>query len=299
MFTSLIAAVSAAFLMGGEPPAQAEAKTPIAPRLMLLDAGQEPRQLLRYRLTAGDEFVSQMGMRLRTEAAADFDFNIATTATFRYIVRNVDEDSARFDKTTEDVRFDEMPQMMTDLGMAETMRDQMMGVRARVRIDTRGRVVVVGSDGPPAMNAQIQGILSGTDFGQGVFILPEEPIGPGAKWTVVTAGTMQGGAVSTSQTIRLLSIEGDVLRLSLESDETPVLEGPDMEGVDFFLQMIGDATLSLSEPTRRRMRMHSNMWSKPAQAGETPQTPGMHMTLELQMTSERAAPAQQKPARLE
>jgi hypothetical protein len=272
MIQVLVAMLCTSCFPAAEPPRGERVHLAGLPPVVLMDAGDEPRRQLRYRLKEGEEFVIRssvsLSMNAEADGAGDQD-SLAVSAQKRelVVVVHVDDDSARFDQIIEETTFDVSPPLMKDFAeLSKRTQDAMRGVRYRKRIDSRGRLLISGSELPPAAAdlPMLPGMGASMDLARffAAVPLPAEKVGVGAKWTtvIVPEPAMDADHLPERivQTYRIDAIRADELHLSvlIEFPATEIVNHP-QSGLTSTMRaegwMTADIIMSLDEPIPRRM----------------------------------------------
>jgi hypothetical protein len=181
-------------------------RAPSDPQVELLAAGAEPRRAVRLALESGSSatvrHTTDVAVVARTgERTQRFD-PPAATHVVAYVVRRVEDSVALVDAVIEAV---EAPD-----AELRTALEPMVGTRTSFEVDARGRSSAVSFEIPPSASDTLRSQLHQLEDQAAQFgtLLPEEPIGPGARWRVTT-----DGAVTTFTATELT---GDLLRYRSE-----------------------------------------------------------------------------------
>ncbi len=158
----------------------------------LLDAGSEPRQVLRYRAVAGAK--ESMLVSMKMEMAMEIGGNklpVQPAPTMEMImdidVLDSDDDQIRYKFVLSEARVlaeDSVPE--ETLQAMETQLQLMVGMEGESLITRRG-FTVEGSFSPPENAPEMaRQMLKGIEksIGEMSSPLPEEPVGLGAKWQI-------------------------------------------------------------------------------------------------------------------
>jgi hypothetical protein len=99
--------------------------------------------------------------------------------------------------------------------------------------------------------------------------LPDEPVGPGAKWEVTLPVKSQGMTINQTETCELVSIEGDrlnvkstiVQRAANQTIENPALPGMKVQLTKMTGNGTGNTTLDLGKllPSEATVDIHSEV----------------------------------------
>jgi hypothetical protein len=176
------------------PPATDDAAPPTSPaadrELVVDDPGAEPRQELRYRVSAGTR--REVALTIQTGTVADGKATPSPPATIPGTLEVVD---------------------VAGDGIV-TVRMAYEGIEAKtMRHDAHGRIL-----GDAAALAQSGGVVGmGVDLQQ----FPAVAVGRGARWTVRgVQPNDDGDTVTTTTRVELVGIDGDRVRVRFESDVT-------------------------------------------------------------------------------
>jgi hypothetical protein len=97
---------------------------------------------------------------------------------------------------------------------------QLVGLRARILVDDRGKISSAGVQVPAGADPQVLQLID--QFKQQASNLsipfPEEPVGKGARWTASTAITLQGTRTPATLTYVLQDVSGNVVNLQILSN---------------------------------------------------------------------------------
>jgi len=214
--------------------------------VLVLDAGQEPRETLRYKIAHG------------TTTTATMDFGIASLATSRtgaalsvtpgvrlHVVSGPSLSSRR--GTRFDVRIVKAeaivpqgldPQVVQDLNKSAAVLNNVGGW---VEVDDRGIIqrtemneAAKRSDVPVRLLVMI--VNARTSLAR--VLLPAEPVGPGARWEASKDLTLYGFEISQVDTYTLTEKVGDELKLDVQIQQTalPQTVTFDKEGIELTVE---------------------------------------------------------------
>ncbi|MBL8887039.1 MAG: hypothetical protein JNK16_10280 [Phycisphaerales bacterium] len=217
-------------------PVAPEAKAPeaapapeVGPTVKMIETGAEPRALARLALKPGDVQLVTMDMDMQMKMAMD---GVASptprmpTVTFQMRIA-VDEalPSGWWKYTCGitglDVKATEQtpPEMAT---MMKALVSEMVGMTMSAEVDTLGHqrnFAVVSKITNPMLLQQLESMKQ--SLTQMSLALPEPEIGVGAKWGVETVATLGGVSSRQRTTYRLISREGDTIRLGISVQQSP------------------------------------------------------------------------------
>ena len=207
------------------------------PEVRLLDAGSRPRQVRRYAYQVGavETVVMDVTQTVRTEISGgvETEFEIPTLRyTLTVTILAVDAaGTATWEMAVESVEAiaDPDAEETVDPTLIATLNDAlapMAGVRITATVDTRGHSMPLGIDTSamdPTLAQQVTGLMEQSS--QLALVLPEAPIGEGARWASTTVATTNGLAFRSRQVVTLRQVEDDMLSLAIQAKQTG-LPGP-------------------------------------------------------------------------
>lgn len=175
------------------------------------DAGAEPRQPLRYALTAGTRRSYRLSQAMTMSMASlPKPMETRTKSTLDLEVVSVAADGSA------DVRSTASASTLEGLGDSGTPA-RVPGVRSRMRMTARGEMRDVEleydtKDVDPETRKRLEGMASGMkeSLQRAAVLLPEVPVGVGARWTLAGTASAMGLTFDTSADVVLLSRDGDV-----------------------------------------------------------------------------------------
>ena len=202
------------------PSGKAKAQVPGAIQLKLLGAGAEPRKVLRLHPKAGDKQRLVLTMKM----AKDTKLGEMQTPTFKMPVMTLTMDaivkavSAEGDISYEtlisDAAVAEDPDVLPQV--AELVKSAMGSVKGLSGTGTtsnrglhKSTDIKLPADAPPQTRQAM--VQMKEAFAHVTLPLPEEAIGPGAKWEVKMPLESQGMKINQVATYELVSVEGDLL----------------------------------------------------------------------------------------
>jgi hypothetical protein len=288
----------------GEKPSEASSATGSATtQVRLIEAGAEPRQQLRIHAKAGDK------QSLTTAIKMDMEMNMAGVdtpamkmpgmklvidATIKSIAENGDLD---YDLVASDASVADDPDVMPQIADAvKTSFATMKGTTASATMSSRGIVKVLklttaAKSDPQTANSLDQ--LKET-FNNLALPLPEEAIGPGAKWEGKSKVQSQGMTIDQVATYELVSVDGQLATIKADiaqSAPKQKMQSPSMPGMTVDLtKMSGKATgeskLDLTKPflVEGHGVMHSEI-NMSANLGGQDQKMAMKLNVEARHTS--------------
>lgn len=227
-----------------------------AERVELIEAGAEPRRVLRYAPKAGEEATMVSSMR-QTFVTGPANMPAMPGVEMVYLAKIEKAESAEggsagqfvFKREIQDVRVAADDAASPMAAAVAGMAGQMKGQTRVMTVDPMGRVTAsqrTGVDGKPLAGA---GDRTGLMAERMLAILPQEAVGVGAKWKVVQTQDVGGGRtpieVETTVTkITETGFEGDVKMTRLAGDEAPPTAGVKVES----LTGTGKVKVDLKQP---------------------------------------------------
>lgn len=199
------------------------------PTVKLIESGVAPRALTRLTLKPGDVQLVVMDMNMQMKMAMDGVVNPmprmpTVSVSLRIVVDEALPDgwwkySCGF--TALDVKAGQQspPEMAT---MMKAVMSEMVGMTMSAEIDTLGRqrnLEIVSNITNPMLLQQLESMKH--SLAQMSLSLPEPEIGVGAKWEVESAGMLGGVSSRQRMTYRLISREGDTIRLGVSMQQSP------------------------------------------------------------------------------
>jgi hypothetical protein len=183
--------------------------------MRLLEAGAEPRRTLRYQFEEGTRvtFVSKTTMEISAEGGPPLPGlprKEQSHHTSEITVKDVDAlGIATIESRLLSASSDARPP-------AGTLDEAMVGATSTARVDSRGRTLDEDATYPEGARATMKALAPLTK-GRSTErpLLPEEPVGPGAKWEEQLAMSMLGASIKVRTTCEVESIRGDVVTLSI------------------------------------------------------------------------------------
>ncbi|MGA2865445.1 MAG: DUF6263 family protein [Verrucomicrobiota bacterium] len=258
------------------PPETKAATTAATPQLKLLEAGAEPRKVLRLHPKPGDKqtlgITLKMAMDIQAGEAQRQAMQMpAMKMTMDVTVRSVSADGdITYEMVIGDASVSDEPGVLPQL--AEALKSAFAGLKGLSGTGTtsdRGFSKGTELKVPPGANPQLQQVMEQMkeSIATAAAPLPEEAVGPGARWEVRMPLKSQGMTIEQTVTYQLVSIEGE--RLTAKSTiaqraSNQKIENPAMPGLKLDLtKMVGngtsDVTLDLAQllPPARTVGFHS------------------------------------------
>ena len=196
---------------------------------LVLDAGQEPRESLRYKIAHGTTTTAMMEFGIASLTATDRAAQLAVTPGVRLHIVSGPTLEGKRGSTRFDVRIIKAeaivpegidPKVAMDLNRSASVLNNVGGW---VEVDDRGIIqrtelnhAAKRSDVPIRLLAMI--INARTSLSR--VILPAEPIGVGARWEARKELVLYGFEVSQVDTYTLTEKVGDELKLNVQMQQT-------------------------------------------------------------------------------
>ncbi|MBW1906149.1 MAG: hypothetical protein JRD92_09295 [Deltaproteobacteria bacterium] len=196
---------------------------------LVLDAGQEPRESLRYKIAHGTTTTAMMEFGIASLTTTDRAAQLAVTPGVRLHVVSGPTLEGKRGSTRFDVRIIKAeaivpegidPKVAMDLNRSASVLNNVGGW---VEVDDRGIIqrtelnhAAKRSDVPIRLLAMI--INARTSLSR--VILPAEPIGVGARWEARKELVLYGFEVSQVDTYTLTEKVGDELKLNVQMQQT-------------------------------------------------------------------------------
>ncbi|MDH3726442.1 MAG: hypothetical protein OER77_02840 [Myxococcales bacterium] len=260
------------------PPALLQAATPpldAPPVIAILDQGAEPRQALRWQLKSGFEQKAQIkvGFTVKavvmTLAVGDPDYVVTFDLTQR--VQKVDPDGTlRVSVSVDDATMH--PAVLKGDRRAEQFKEALSAVKGSTGSYTmhpRGHVQDARIDmAAKKASRRAHDMLDNLRWAlvQGTPTFPEEPIGPGAKWTVNRSALLSGMLVNQLTTLELVKRAGPQLVLKIGARQTAEKQPFTSPGTLEEMKLLtlngvgaGTATWELTQLTPRSADIEANV----------------------------------------
>ncbi|MGB3494470.1 MAG: hypothetical protein WBA57_17210 [Elainellaceae cyanobacterium] len=204
---------------------------------VVLNAGAEPRQMLRMTPTVGAEQRTIMDMTTEVAIAIDGLSQPSFTAPgTRLVMDSVVTDIDDAGLITLDFAYSDV-QMNGDPGLPpqvmELMRSQissMIGTTGTIVVDDQGATqsftLVAPANAEPMVRASMEQMAQ--SFQQISSPFPAEAVGVGAVWQVPQEIVINGSAINSLATFELVEIEGDRIQLAVSIEQTGNISISDM-----------------------------------------------------------------------
>ena len=199
----------------------------------LIDAGAEPRKVLRFHVTPGDKQSAIMTIKMSMEmsgatapgaAAPAAPIKIPTmTIPIDFSILNIETNGdVTYESVVGEVTIAEDPG--TPPQMVQGMKAAMGGLKGLTItsiVSSRGISKKVQAKGPAAADPQLRQVFDGIkdSVSNPGIPLPEEAIGGGAKWEVKMPMKSQGVTIDQAAHFQLVSVDGDHLKGTFTIEE--------------------------------------------------------------------------------
>lgn len=226
--TPIVGTVALAALLALPLPAAAQLPSDSSD-VVVVDAGEEPRSALRYAWEVDQserlQSILTVGVAATEGGQGVMEMELPVAMTIDAAVTKVEPDgSAWVALTFEEMRFGPMslsgPEAPDgDLAAAEfdaamaAVAPLLAEVRMWQRIDDRGQVLETNAQFPEGFPLEAQQQIAQTT--SSVALLPEEPVGVGARWEATGTSVNQGVAMSVTSSMDLVDRDGDELTVAM------------------------------------------------------------------------------------
>jgi hypothetical protein len=193
-----------------------------APVVRLLDAGQAPRRLLRYAPAAGSKQTARMKVEMTLEMEAAGAKQPAVTMPAIQVTMDVGVDSvspngdihAKLRVSAFDIAKDD-PSGMGDV-VRQTLKG-LVGTKGELKLTSRGFVKLGRMRAPPGADPSVRQSIDQMEesLNKMISALPEEAVGAGARWEVLTRGRQNGIVTKQTITCEVVRLTGSSVDLSL------------------------------------------------------------------------------------
>jgi hypothetical protein len=265
----------------------------------LLDAGSEPRTVLRLHPVAGDKQSITMTTKTSMSMSAGGSSMPAMTIPTTEMGADISVlDVSAGGEVTYQMVFGE-PNVMEDTntmpGVVDMMKTTLAGMKGMTgtgKVSSKGVSQGLTMKIPPGLSPQLSQTLGQMKdtFSSFSIVFPEEAVGAGAKWEYSTKLKSQGVSLEQTMNYELVSVNGDQLTLRgtiKQQAANQMIESPTMPGLKVNLtKMDGtttvDATLDLGQvmPQMATMDGATDMSMSMAKQGQ------MNMSMKLNVTME-------------
>ena len=263
------------------PPAESGTTTGAASsttQVKLIEPGAEPRKVLRLHPKPGDKQTLSLTLKMAVEMSMG-ETQIppmklpAMTMIMDLTVKAVTaEGDITYETVMSDASVAEDPDVLPQL--AEAMKSSMSGLKGLSgsgAMSNRGMSKGTDIKAPAGADPQLSQTMEQMKqaFAQCVIALPEEAVGPGAKWEVRKPITSQGMTIQQTATYQLVSIEGERVTAKAtlaQSAANQKMQNPAMPALKVDLKKMdgkgtGEITLDLAQtmPAKGNTDSHSDL----------------------------------------
>ncbi|HIK29467.1 MAG: DUF6263 family protein [Oscillatoriaceae bacterium SKW80] len=209
-----------------------KASSAAQPKIELLQAGAEPRRVLRFQPAVNARQTTTMKMKMNIEMAIDNQplpqMTLPTTVTtIETTVTRVDANGDihyQFHYPNIDVINDESAPPESLQIMRYSIKNMLAGLRGEGIIDSRGYnkgAKIIPPEGSKMPKELLEGISN--YIGQISFPLPDEPIGIGAQWSVSDELNVNGINVNQIAKYELMNLENNAatLKVNIQQQASP------------------------------------------------------------------------------
>jgi hypothetical protein len=270
-------------------------------QIKLLDAGVEPRTLLRLQAKPGDK--QTLGMTMKISMDMEMDGMPAQaikmpaiTMDMELTVKDVSADGdITYETSMGDATVADEPGVMPQVTEAiKTSLASVKGLTGTGTISSRGLGKSTDMKLPPGADPQMRQAMEQMQesFSTIMTGLPEEAVGPGARWEVKMPIKSQGMNITQTTTYQLASVEGDVLDIKNTLEQHAAnqkIQNPAMPGLKVDVTKMtgsgtGDTKINLTQvlPAQATMGSKSEVVMAVNMAGQK-QTMTMKMDMKLRL----------------
>lgn len=277
--------------------------TPAAPAaksaVKLLDPGSEPRTMLRLHPAVGDKLNLTLTMKMTMNMAAAGQaipaINIPTmlmtlSGEVKGIAANGD---IAYDLTFDDATVADDPnaQAMVVTAMKSSLAS-IKGMTASGRMSEQGIIKGMQMKLPASADPQLKQTMDQMkeSFSSSSIPLPDEAVGPGAKWEYTTKVKSQGMTIDQKANYQLMAVDGD--RITLHTTFTQhaahqKIQNPAMPGIVVDLQKMngtgaGDSIMDLGHVMPQSANLAETVeMVMGMNLGQKQQTMDMNMTMNI------------------
>jgi len=270
-------------------------------QVKLIKAGSEPRRVLRLHANPGDKqtvsMTIKMGMDMKIGEMENPAMKLPTmNMSMDVAIQSVSDDgNVKYDVVMTDAGIAEDPGVLPQV--AEALKSSfagLKGVTGSGTVSSRGFNKGTDLKASSGINPQIQQAIEQMkqSFSSLWTPLPEEPVGPGAKWEAKTPMKSQGMTFEQTTSYALVSLEGESLVAKTEivqSASNQRIQSPAMPALKLDLtKMVGTGTGGVTLDLTRLMPLKANLDSHSEltmgmNAGGQNQGMTMKMDLAVQM----------------
>lgn len=208
--------------------------------IKLLDAGQEPRRALRYKLQVGakDTMNMSMDMDMQMKMTGMPSPNVVmptmVMSMSMEIVEKVSDDEVRYRFELTDISVKDRPGAMSGAtGMLETQMKKLVGMKGSAVVNGRGINRDAKLEMPEGLDAQMKQMMSGTmqNMEQLSAPFPEEPVGKGARWELHQNIAQNGMKIEQVVVYELVELDGDTGKMTATVTQSAGRQNVEMPGM--------------------------------------------------------------------
>ena len=270
-------------------------------QVKLLSAGAEPRKALRLHPKPGDKqtltMTIKVGVAMKMGATENPPASMPPiTMTLETTVKDVAGDIT-YDMVLKNAAVRDDPSAQPQMAAAmKAVVGNMKEISATVTISDRGVKKDTQMNVPAGTDPQAAQVIDQVkqSFASISSPLPEEEIGPGARWEARTPLKSEGMNIDQTATYELVSLEGDVMtarstvtqRAANQKIQSPAMPGMKIDLIQMTGQGSGTLTQDLGQvmPRDGKLDYHSDI-SMSMGTGAQKQTIGTKIDLSLQLES--------------
>ncbi len=283
----------------GEEKSAASAKTNDA--IKLLTSGAEPHQELRFKPQAGDKQTLNVTVKMSTVTSIGdkpmpaFKMPAITMPMNLTITEVAENGDISYDMSIGDPSIVDEPGTSPEVAkLMKSSLTSLKGVSGTGKLSNRGAILSSNfkSAGNDAQSKQMLAQI-GDSMANVSLLLPEQPVGQGAKWEINQPVKSQGMTITQVATYELVSVEGDQLTLKStvkqsagrQKIQVPAMPGAQTELIRMTGSGSGEITASLTQafPSKALANSQSDSEMKVTVGG---QTQAVSAKVDLQVTVE-------------
>ncbi len=266
-------------------------------QVKLLEAGAEPRKVLRLHVNPGNTQSVALTMKMAMNMASPDGSNITVAIPpvklpLGLTIKNVaDNGDITYEIVTGELTMGGDSE--TAAPMLEAMKAALASVKgqtATATVSSRGLTRSADTRLASGAGPEMRQLMDQMNVAEFTTPLPEEAVGPGAKWEVTGQAVTQGAKVNQTVTTELVSLDGDVAVVKetiVQSGANQSVGNPAMPGLKVSLTKMtvngnAETTLDLGKvmPLKGTADIHSEVLMG-ASAGQPKQAMTMKMDINL------------------
>jgi len=272
-------------------------------QIKLVEPGAEPRNALRFHPKAGDKqsmlLTMKIAMGVKIGEAENPPMKLPTIKmAMDVMIKDVASNGdINYEIVMSDADIEPDPEVIAQV--AEAMKTALAGAKGLSgsgTISSRGVNKVTNIKAPEGADPQLTQFIDQMKetMSRVATPLPEEPVGPGAKWEVKTPVKSQGMTINQTEQFELASIDGDRAAAKTTTTQTASnqkIQNPMMAGAKVDMSKMtgkgtGEVTLDLAHilPVEASAEYHQDMAMSMSNGGQK-QTMAMKMDLSLHVES--------------